>query len=398
MSYTKKRIYADAAAATPLSLNVRKELVRLLGVYGNAGALHKEGSAAKKELESARGIVASSIGAHPDEIVFTASGTEGNNLAAGGILGPLLEIHGELHVLTTPIEHHSVLEPLLALETQGLYITELDIDKEGLISPKMLAEAITDETAYVSVHLVNNEIGTIEPIHAIAKEIRRIRKKRLENKVSLPIYFHCDAAQAPLWLSIKVESLGVDLMTLDGQKVLGPKGVGALYVRRGVPLTPVIRGGKQEYGLRAGTANVPLVGAFAHALKEAQEKVVFRSTRVSAIRDSLFSDICSLIPEAVLNGPTLEHRVANNLNISIPGLEGETAVIAMDAQGIAISTRSACNANNEESSHVIKALGGPHYLANTAMRITLMPDITKNDARRIAQSLAYVARQYKTVV
>ncbi|MEK7068422.1 MAG: aminotransferase class V-fold PLP-dependent enzyme, partial [Patescibacteria group bacterium] len=275
------RIYADAAAATPLSNNAKREIMRLLPLYGNAGALHHEGVEAKKELERARAAVAKSVGAHADEIIFTASGTEANNLAIQGVLRPLLRERGELHAITSAVEHQSVLEPLRALEEDGLYTTVVPVDSAGLVDTKMLAESINEQTAFVSIQLVNSEIGTIEPVREIAKAIRQIKRSgisRSEGKtrpsgperpsgrdVALPppIYFHTDASQAPLWLDIKVEKLGVDLMTLDAQKVLGPKGVGCLYIKRGVPIEPLLWGGKQEQGLRGGTENVPLAGAFA---------------------------------------------------------------------------------------------------------------------------------------
>ncbi len=394
-----KRLYLDAAAATPLSARVRKELVRLLDVYGNSGALHQEAVAAKKELDAARTGVATAIGAHSDEIIFTASGTEGNNLAIDGTLRHLLHEHGELHAVTTAIEHASVLEPLRALESDGLYLTELPVDHEGLISTTGLAEAINDETVFVSVQLVNSEVGTIEPLREVAKVIRHARKERLAQKNPLPLYLHCDASQAPLWLPIAVDSLGVDLLTLDAQKVQGPKGVGALYVRRHTQIGPVIRGGVQEFGLRGGTPNVPLAGAFAVALADAAAGVEERARKVAAVRDALWSDIQKAVPDAVLNGPHVgTNRVANNLNISIPGLDAEMCVIALDAEGIAASTRSACKTDNTEPSHVINALGTPRELAQTAVRLTLLPTTTRADTRGVATTLANIAKRYRNVV
>ncbi len=388
----KDYIYADAAAATPLSDNSRKELMRLLDVYGNAGALHSEGVKAKEELESARGKIAATIGAHPDEIIFTSSGTEGNNLAIQGVLRPILIEHGEAHAITCAIEHQSVSTPLHALEREGLYVTELPVDREGLVSAKDLAEAINDDTVFISIQLINPEIGTIEPLRELMKEVRRVRKER-----TLPLYFHTDASQAPLWFKIAVENLGIDLMTLDGQKVLGPKGVGALYVRRGVKIEPVLWGGKQEQGLRGGTENIPLAGAFAVALADAQEGVDNRVAKIENVREELRSEIIRLMPDALINGPDAQHRAANNLNVSVPGLDGEMAVIAMDAEGIAVSTRSACSVGDEEPSHVIKAIGVPKNLSKTAIRISLLPNATSDDVHRIAQTLADVAARYRNI-
>src|SRR3989338_2118723 len=374
MMWFKSRIYADAAAATPLSARSRDELVRLLGLYGNAGALHKEGMDAKKELEKARKSIADSIGAHADQIVFTASA----------------------------IEHQSILEPLRALEREGLYTTVLPVDSEGVVSPESLREALNDETALVSIQLVNSEVGTIEPVRELAKEIRKIRTLR-QAQGDLPLYFHTDASQAPLWVDINVEKLGVDLMTLDAQKVLGPKGVGALYVRRGVPIEALLWGGKQERGLRGGTENVAAAGAFAVALGGAKRGGGKRGKNMTAVRDYLWAEIKRLIPDVKYQGPSLMSdikdgpclRVANNLNISIPGLEAEMGVVSLDALGISASTRSACTIGADEPSHVIKALGVPLDMAGTAIRLTLLPDATKSQARRIAQALKETADRYR---
>jgi len=455
----KKRLYADAAAATPLSPRVRGELVRLLAVYGNPGALHSEGVEARRELEAARKTIAEAVGAHPDEIVFTASGTEGNNLAIAGVLRPLLqakqnsllrrdkqalnssaEKFASLHAITCAVEHQSVLEPLRALKREGLELTELEVDKEGLVDPKKFAEALRENTVFVSIQLVNSEVGTIEPIREISKEIRqakRSRNSRSEAKTGrsvgvtsgrvlaeLPLYLHTDASQAPLWLPLAMEKLGVDLMTLDGQKVLGPKGVGVLYIKRGTKIESVLWGGKQEFGLRGGTENAPLASAFAVALQDAQSGVEARAEKVTIVRDFLWSEIKRLLPDAIINGPgvggkteTLKapirlglaarsvgagefssSRVANNISVSVPGLDGEMATIAMDARGIAVSTRSACNIGDEEPSHVIKALGVPKYLGKTALRITLLPNATRKDAQRIATTLFEIANKYRTVI
>ena len=382
----KKRVYADAAAATPLSARSRRELVRLLANYGNAGALHQEAINAKRELENARKSIAESIGAHAEEIIFTASGTEGNNLALHGVLRPMLLAGGKVHAITIAVEHQSVLEPLRALRREGLELTEVGVDSDGLVFPNAIADAVRADTALVSVQLVNSEVGTIEPVRDIAKTLRRGGRK---------IFLHTDASQAPLWMDISVDKLGVDLMTLDGQKVLGPKGIGALYVRRGTPIESILWGGRQEQGLRGGTENVPQAGAFAVALADAQKGVEKRIKKMSAVRDYLWSEITRLIPDALCNGAMGEHRAANNLNVSVPGLEAQMAVVSMDALGVAVSTRSACNIGSEEPSHVIQALGVPKELAGTAIRITLLPDAAKSDARRIAQALFETAGRYR---
>ena len=375
----KKRLYADAAASTPLSARVRDELLRLLELYGNAGALHKEAVDAKNEIEHARKKIADAIGAHADEVIFTASGTEANNLALHRARG---------HVVTTLIEHSSVLEPLRNGEAS---VTEVGVNSEGIVDVEEIKNSITPETTLVSVQMVNSEIGTIQPIREIAKILKGFDRK---------IMLHVDASQAPLWIDIKVDALHVDLLTLDAQKILGPKGVGALYVRRGVELEPLIRGGGQEKNMRAGTENTLLMGAFAIALKDAQQGTEERAKKVSEIRNNCFEEIKKLIPDVILNGATIEGgaRVANNLNISIPGLEAQMAVIALDAEGIAVSTRSACDVGSDEPSHVIQAIGIAPDLAGTAIRITFLPDIKMHDTVRIARALEQIAKRYRKVI
>jgi cysteine desulfurase len=392
MMWKKKRVYADAAASTPVSRNAQKELFRLLGLYGNPGALHTEALLAAAELDLARESVAEVIGAHPDEIVFTSGGTESNNLAIDGFLHTLLVSGEEVHAITSAIEHPSVLQPLRALREEGLTITELPVNSAGLVSPKELAEAVTENTVFVSVQLVNSEVGTVQPVREIAKELRRIRKEREEG--SFPLYLHVDASQAPLWKKVQVDKLGVDLLTLDGQKILGPKGVGILYVRREVQIEPQQRGGGQERGLRSGTENVALAGSFAVALRDAQAAEAQTSKRIAELRDFLLQEILKRIPTAAVNGAVGDERVANNLSISIPGLTGEMAVIALDAFGVAASTRSACDSSAQEPSHVLVALGLSTEQANGAIRLTLLPTATKEEMLRVADALKEVKNLY----
>jgi cysteine desulfurase len=391
MFWKERRIYADAAAATPLSPRVKRELVRLLTVYGNPGALHQEALEAKRELDSAREVTATAIGAHPDEIVFTSGGTEGNVLAIEGTLRPLLR-KGSVHAITTCIEHSSVLEPLRALQVEGLALTELPVNSAGRISLQDLEAAITPQTALVSIQFINSEIGTIQAIKDIAKLIRHARKT-----FGKTIVFHCEASQAPLWKTIRVDTLGVDLLTLDGQKILGPKGVGALYVRRTAALEAQQRGGNQERGLRSGTENVPLIGAFAVALRDAQKNEDAANKRIAKIRNTLLQEILRHLPDVVLNGAVGDERAPNNLNISVPHLDGQMAVIALSREGVAASTRSACDTNVEAPSHVLQALGVQEELMQCAIRITLLPSATARDAKRIAQILAHVAKRYRNM-
>jgi cysteine desulfurase len=346
---------------------------------------------AKRALEEAREMVAEAVGAHADEIVFTSGGTEGNVLAIEGVLRPLLK-SGVVHAITTSIEHSSVLEPLRALKDEGLQLTELPVNSAGRISTDELQEAITPETAFISIQCINSEIGTVQAIKDIAKVIRQARKT-----FGTSIVFHCDASQAPLWKTIRVDSLGVDLLTLDGQKILGPKGVGALYVRRGTLLEALYKGGGQERGLRSGTENVPLVGAFAVALSDAQKNEDAAHKHIAKIRNLLLTEILKRLPDAVLNGAVGDERAPNNLHISIPGLDGQMAVIALSREGVAASTRSACDTNVEHPSHVLVALGLSQAHMQSAIRLTLLPGATMYDARRIAKALAEVAQRYRNM-
>lgn len=402
--FWSKRIYADAAASTPLSRRAKKELVRVLDMYGNPGALHKEALAAKQELDRARKTIAEAIGAHADEIVFTASGTEANNLAILGTLGPRLRLGEKLSAVTSVVEHQSVLAPLRALEREGLVLSVVGVQQDGVIFPNAVPDAMRADTALVSIQLINSEMGAVQPVREIAKALRRSNTN---------ILFHIDASQAPLWMDIKVEKLGVDLLTLDAQKIMGPKGIGVLYIKRGTLIDPVIWGGGQERGKRAGTENAPLAAAFAVALKDAQAGVERRAKQVSAVRDYLWQEIKKALPETILHGPEIpsepalraarpsptvsggNFRAANNLNFSIPGLDGQMCVVAMDAAGIAISTRSACSTDDEEPSYVIAALGVSKKTAQEAVRITLLPDASRRDAQRITQVLSEIANRYR---
>jgi cysteine desulfurase len=394
MKLWSKRIYADAAAATPLSPSVKRELVRLFELYGNPGALHKEAVAANTELEKARASIAETLGAHAYEIIFAAGGTEANNIAIFGVLKTLLHEGEQVHAITSATEHSSILEPLRALVAEGLELTELPVDSQGLVDPKKLREAIKENTVFVSIQMVNSEIGTIQNIRELAKEIRHQKKSRAEG---LPLYFHTDASQAPLWLKLNVEKLGIDLMTLDAQKILGPKGAGVLFARRGTELAPYIYGGGQEGGLRSGTENVAYAGALAIALKEAQYGCEKNIQNISKVRDVLLNEIKKLLPGVSLNGAGGEARVANNINISIPKLNGDMAVIALDAEGVAVSTRSACDTEDEAPSHVLNAIGLSVEDAKNSIRITFLPDATEAQARRIAKNLFEIASRYRQV-
>lgn len=376
-----RRMYADAAAATPLGKEAAREYRRLLPLFANPGSLHREGVAAKSALERARQEAARAIDAHADEIVFTGSGTEGNALALGGVFSRKERGKASHHIITTVLEHPSVLAHLSAHEGASVSVTRLPVAGDGRVDPTSLRDAICGNTRLVSVQYVNSEIGVVQPLREIAKVIRDVNKGSPKDA---RILFHTDASQAPLYLSCRVDELHVDLMTLDGQKIGGPKGVGALYVRRGVALEPLIHGGGQERGLRSGTENVPAIGAFARALTLAQAGYTERALRIAPLRDRLLEELAT-VSGVSING-SREARIANNANVSVSGCEGEELVLRLDALGVAASARSACSMEEGGASYVIEALGRGADAALSSVRLTLLPDATAHDVTGIVRA------------
>lgn len=382
MLFPKKRIYLDHAAATPL----RKEVFSAMRPYfidhfGNPSSIHKEGSIAREAIEKARADSAQILGAHPDEIYFTSGGTEANQLAFSGYSGDGTQ--APTHIVTTALEHPSVLE-VARLHSHVI----IKVNHEGLVNPKDIYAALTPETRLVSVMYVNNEVGSVQPLPEIAKVIRRFRK---ENNTSYPL-FHTDASQAPCTLPCKVTKLGVDLMTLDAQKIYGPKGVGALYARRGVSVTPLMHGGGQERGVRPGTENTPLIIGFARALYYADQEQEREKERLSKLRDHFFAEVTKHIPSAVINGGR-EDRVASNVNISIPGFESEFMVLWLDAHGVSCGARSACMGSDGEHSYVLSSLGATDEVAQSSLRFSLGKDTTRKDIDRTVALLSEMVQK-----
>ncbi len=376
-----KLIYLDNASTTP----VRKEVVKAMAVYwtknfGNPSAITKMGVLAKKALEESRKTVANCLSRRPSEIVFTSGGTEANNLAIFGLLKN--KNISDLHFITTNIEHASILECFKELESRGAKVTYWPVNEKGLVEAKELRKLIQPNTFLVSVAYANNEIGTVQPIRDIAKEIRHIRKENQE------IYFHTDASQAGLWLDLNINQLGVDLMTLDAQKMNGPKGVGVLFVRDGLELAPIILGGGQEAGVRSGTENIPLIVGLAKAFELARRDFEKKTLKVKELRDYFWSELRKQNPQVVLNGD-LENRLPNNLNFSTPSLDAEFAVLRLDENGIVCSTKSACGRDDEES-YVIRAIQRDPQLAKTALRFSLGTDTTKRQIKFILRILKKV--------
>ena len=405
-----KRVYLDYASTTPLDARVRRVMEPFFKEsFGNPSSIHTEGAVAKKALDGARTSVARSLEAHADEIVFTSGGTEANNLAIFGILSTLYPLSSTIskpHVVTTNIEHASVLEPLRRLERQGtIEVTYVPVESNGIVSSENIISAIRPNTVLVSVMYANNEIGTIQPVAKIGKAIKQLReglkshirypKKILNSKSKIlnsrgkayPL-FHVDACQAPLYLHCLVNALGVDLLSLDAHKICGPKGVGALYMRRGTSLTPLLFGGGQERGIRSTTENIPAIVGFAQALLIAVSEREKESARVGKLRDYLCAALVQGSgAEIMLNGSMKQgERLPNNLNFSLLGVDTEFLTLQLDANGVSVSTKSSC-LKDEKNSYVISALGGGIGRSSSSLRCTLGRWTTKAEILSAVNSI-----------
>ncbi|MEK7556337.1 MAG: cysteine desulfurase family protein [Patescibacteria group bacterium] len=355
-----KRIFLDHAATTPLEKDVKKVMdVYAMKHFGNPSSLHKEGVIGRQAVLAARIEAARFSGALPEEIIFTGSGTEANNIAISGVFEELLR-NGislrECHAVTSVIEHPSVLRVFQALERKGLSVTYVGVNSGGAISCKEIKEALRKNTKLVSIMHANNEIGTIEPIHEIAKTVRHFREKQ----GSIYPLVHTDACQTLNCSLQSVQSLGVDMLSASAQKIYGPKGVGMLYVKNGTPIAPLLYGGGQEKGLRPGTENVAGIVGFARALSITEKLREKECLRLTKLRIHFLARLKALFPECVINGDTKE-QVPHIVNVSFPGTDQEELVLRLDAKGIAVGARSACGERHEDVSYCVQALGPGHY-------------------------------------
>ena len=379
------RIYLDHNATTPLHPLVADRMAHALReVWGNASSVHHFGQQAKAALDEARGSLASLLGADAAEIVFTAGGTESDNLAIRGA-AEALEPSGRKHLITTAIEHEAVLNTLKSLARRGWRVTTLPVDASGIVSPDRLREVITDDTALVSVMHANNEIGTIQPvgeIAAIAHEHGAL--------------VHTDAVQSAGKLPLDVRTLGVDLLTIAGHKFYGPKGTGALWVRRGVRLVSPLTGGRQERSRRAGTENVPALVGLGVAAEAAGRSLAAEGPRLAALRDRLEDGILSTISGSSRNGAQ-SPRVPNTSNISIDRIESESVLIGLDLAGIAVSSGSACSSGTLEPSHVLKAMGLPHLRTLGSIRFSLGASNTDADINRVLEVLPPLVEKLRSL-
>ena len=379
-----RKVYLDNAATTALSPKVLEKMMPYLtDIYGNASSPHSFGQTARICVEHAREQVARAINADPSEIVFTGCGTESDNTVLFGVAERYAK-KGD-HIITTNVEHHAILHSCAALEKKGIKVTYLPVDKDGLVTPEQVRDAITDKTILVSVMFANNEVGTIMPIPEIAAVCHE-----------KGVLFHTDAVQAAGHIPIDVKAMGIDMLSISGHKFHGPKGVGVLYERKGIRLPSYIIGGEQEKGRRAGTENVAGIVGLGEALELAVTNMSETSARMTRMRDRLIEGIEATIPEVKLNGHRTK-RLPNNVNFSIKYIEGESILLMLDMAGIAASSGSACTSGSLDPSHVLLALGLTHEVAHGSVRMTLGDDTTDEDIDYVLETLPKVAHRLRAM-
>jgi cysteine desulfurase len=373
------RIYLDYAATTPVAPEVVDAMLPYLNEqFGNPSSIHSFGQETKAAIEDAREVLARNLGARSEEIFFTSGGTESNNLAFKGVASA--NRHKGRHIITSAIEHHAVLEPCHFLETQGFSVTYLPVDRDGIVDPDDVRKAITDDTILISVMHANNEIGTIEPL----AKIGQIAKAR-------EVYFHTDAVQTFGHLPINVNELSVDLLSMSAHKLYGPKGAGALFVRKGTQIAPLFHGGDQERRFRASTENVPGIMGFAKAVELACAEMPAEMQRHTALRETLQSALFERIEDIHVNGHPSQ-RLPNNLNLSIDGVDSESLLLNLDLNAIAASSGAACSSGSLDPSHVLLALGRSRHRALSSLRLTLGRHTTMVELQRVADVLPGIVK------
>lgn len=392
-----KRIYLDYAAATPVRDGVKKVLVEHLDIFANPGTIHADGVMAKNVLDNARQKIAESLFCRAQEIIFTSGATESNNIAVfGTVFAWMAGNEGKTpHIITTNIEHPSILEVCKHLEEKKIAeVTYLEVSNDGLIDMKKLREALRPETMLVSIIFASNEIGVIQPIKEISKEIRHFKKHVLGNHESIYPLLHSDASQAPCYEEIDLRSLGVSLLTISSEKIYGPRGVAMLYVKSGTPIEKIIMGGSQESNIRPGTENISAIAGFARALELAVAEREVESVRVREIQKYCFEELeKNFSGKFIVNG-SRENRLPNNINVTFPGFDSELLVIELDAKGIAVSEKSACNTESGGESYVIEALRPEN---TGSIRISLGRDSKKSDIDHLIKSLHEIFAKYDKI-
>ena len=380
----EKRIYLDNAATTQISSTVYKDLLSSLQeCYGNASSVHSFGREALTCLEEARGKIAKCIGAHANEIYFTSGGTESNNLAIKGFARA--NKNKGNHIVVSCVEHSSILKACEQLEKEGFNVTYVPVDKFGMIKYVELLKAIGPRTILVSVQAANNEVGTLQPLQAIAEYVRA--KK---------IAFHPDAFQAVVAINVDVEKNKIDLMSISGHKIHAPKGIGVLYVRSGLKIQPIIVGGGQESGLRSGTQSVPLAVAMATAMQDATNKIDKNNTTLKNIRRYFIRKVKEAIPNVEINGHPRD-RLAGNANLSFEGIDASSLVMLLDMSGIAVSSGSACNAGSTYPSHVLLQMGQTEEQARSSVRFSFGTDITPDEVDYVISELSKHVKKLRKI-
>jgi cysteine desulfurase len=379
-----RRIYLDYVATTPTHPEVVKAMLPYFtDAFGNPSSVYSYGQEAKGAIEEARGKVADLIGAQSEEIVFTSGGTESDNFALEGVAFAK-ESKGN-HIIISSVEHHAVIETCKFLERRGFRVTYLPVDEYGLVTPDDVKRAIIDKTIIISVMQANNEVGTIEPITEIGKIAQEAG-----------IYFHTDAVQTVGHIPVNVDELGVDLLSMSAHKLYGPKGVGALYVRKGTRLIPFMHGGEQERRRRASTENVPGLVGFGKAVELAQQEMTEEAERLTYLRDQLIKGLLGRIDHIRLNGHPI-NRLPNNVNISVDYVEGESMLLSLDLEGICASTGSACSSSSLEPSHVLLALGLSPEQAHGSLRFSLGRWTTEEEISRVLEVLPKIVAKLRAM-
>jgi cysteine desulfurase len=374
----------DYAATTPTHPEVMKAMLPYFTEsFGNPSSIHSYGQEAKDAIERARNKVAALIGAKSEEIVFTGSGTEADNFAVKGVA--LSRQAKGNHIITSSIEHHAVLETCKFMEKQGFSVTYLPVDGYGMVDPNDVKKAITKKTILVSIMHANNECGTIEPVAQIGNIARETE-----------IYFHTDAVQTVGHIPLDVNKLNVDLLSISAHKLYGPKGVGALYIRKGTRISSFMHGGNQERGRRASTENVPGIVGFGKAAEIAQQEMLEEAQKLTALRDRLIEGILRGIEYTQLNGHPVK-RLPNNVNVSINYVEGESILLNLDLDGICASTGSACSSEDLEPSHVLVAMGLPHLQAHSSLRFTLGKWTTEEEINKVLEVLPGIVSKLRAM-
>ncbi len=377
-----KHFYLDYAAATPMLEAVQKAIQPYHSdFFHNPSAIYLKGQLVKKHLESARSSVAQILGVRPSEIIFTAGGTEANNLMVYGVM----QQFSGANVVTTPIEHDSLLMPAKKYETRFLSVTS-----DGRVELDSLHELVDDKTVLVSIGYVNNEIGTVQSLSKISQRLHAIKQLRIKEGNKLPLYFHTDACQAGNYLSLQTAKLGIDAMTINGGKLYGPKQSGALYVRAGIDLVPQIVGGGQERGKRSGTENVAACAGFAKSLEIAQLSREKNLKAMNELQEYFFKKLNDHFKEVIING-SQKYRISNNVHVTFPGQDNERLMMKLDERGIQCAVGSACSSSNDEPSHVLKAIGLNEEQARSSLRFSMGSDTSK-------EAIDYVIKQLEDIL